>query len=208
MQTLVIVLYLVTLGVLALYGVHRGALLLMYLRHRGERTTPLSRYAEADLPMVTVQLPMFNELCVAERLIDAVARVDYPRDRLEIQVLDDSTDATSTIARSRCDALRQEGRTAERERVKAILAAPEAEGRADLARSLALETDLDVTSALRVLSSAPEQTKGGAALSAAMANVRNPVVGADDPETEEDAAVEAMTARALSSLGHKPEKGA
>ena len=103
MQTLVIVLYLVTLGVLALYGVHRSALLLMYLRHRGERTTPLSRYAEADLPMVTVQLPMFNELCVAERLIDAVAQVDYPRDRLEIQVLDDSTDATSTIARSRCD---------------------------------------------------------------------------------------------------------
>ncbi len=103
---------------------------------------------------------------------------------------------------------RQEGKTAERERIAAILDAPEAEGRADLARSLALETDLDVMSALRVLSSAPEQAKGGAALSAAMANVRNPVVGADDPETQEDAAVEAMTARALSSLGHKLEKGA
>ena len=103
---------------------------------------------------------------------------------------------------------RQEGKTAERERIAAILAAPEAEGRADLARSLALETDLDVTSALRVLSSAPEQAMGGAALSAAMANVRNPVVGADDPETEEDAAVEAMTARALSSLGHNLKKGA
>jgi cellulose synthase/poly-beta-1,6-N-acetylglucosamine synthase-like glycosyltransferase len=108
-QTLVIVLYLVTLGVLALYGVHRGALLFLYLRHRNERTTPLSRYAEADLPIVTVQLPMFNELFVVERLIDAAAQVDYPRDRLEIQVLDDSTDATSTIARSKCDALREEG---------------------------------------------------------------------------------------------------
>ena len=103
---------------------------------------------------------------------------------------------------------RQEGKTAERERVKAILAAPEAEGRAGLARSLALETDLDVTSALRVLSSAPEQAKGAAALSAAMANVRNPIVGADDPEAQEDADIKAMTARALSSLGHKPEKGA
>ena len=72
---------------------------------------------------------------------------------------------------------RQEGKTAERERIAAILAAPEAEGRADLARSLALETDLDVTSALRVLSSAPEQAMGGAALSAAMANVRNPIGG-------------------------------
>jgi cellulose synthase/poly-beta-1,6-N-acetylglucosamine synthase-like glycosyltransferase len=108
-QTLVIVLYLVTLGVLALYGVHRGALLFLYLRHRSERTTPLLRFSEADLPIVTIQLPMFNELFVAERLIDAAARVDYPRDRLEIQVLDDSTDATSTIARVKCDALRQEG---------------------------------------------------------------------------------------------------
>ena len=103
---------------------------------------------------------------------------------------------------------RQEGKTAERERVNAILAAPEAEGRADLARSLATETDLDAEAAIRVLSSAPEQAKGGAALSAAMANVRNPIVGADDPETQEDADIKAMTARALSSLGHKPEKGA
>jgi cellulose synthase/poly-beta-1,6-N-acetylglucosamine synthase-like glycosyltransferase len=108
-QTLVIVLYLVTLGVLALYGVHRSALLFFYLRHRHERTTPRSHFAEADLPIVTIQLPMFNEMFVAERLIDAVARVDYPRDRLEIQVLDDSTDATSTIARLKCDALREKG---------------------------------------------------------------------------------------------------
>ena len=118
------------------------------------------------------------------------------------------TEPPSQEAKLDVDALKMEGRTAERERIAAILAAPEAEGRADLARSLALETDLDVTSALRVLSSAPEQAKGGAALSAAMANVRNPVVGADDPETQEDAAVEAMTARALSSLGHNSKKGA
>jgi len=110
------------------------------------------------------------------------------------------------------DALREEGRqqgkTTERERIAAILAAPEAEGRADLARSLATETDLDAEAAIRVLSSAPEQAKGAAALSTAMANVRNPIVGADDPETQEDADIKAMTARALSSLGHKPEKGA
>jgi len=109
------------------------------------------------------------------------------------------------------DALREEGRqqgkTAERERIAAILAAPEADGRADLARSLATETDLDAEAAIRVLSSAPEQSKGGAALSAAMANVRNPVVGADDPETQEDADIKAMTARALSSLGHNIKKG-
>jgi cellulose synthase/poly-beta-1,6-N-acetylglucosamine synthase-like glycosyltransferase len=108
-QTLLIVLYLVTLGVLALYGAHRSALLFLYLRHRHERTTPRFRFDEANLPMVTIQLPMFNEMFVAERLIDAAARIDYPRDRLEIQVLDDSTDATSRIAQAKCDALRDEG---------------------------------------------------------------------------------------------------
>lgn len=109
MQTLVIVLYLVTLGVLALYGVHRGALLWLYLRHRDEETTPASRFAESALPTITVQLPMFNERFVAERLIEAAGRIDYPRDRLEIQVLDDSTDATSPIARAKCDELRGAG---------------------------------------------------------------------------------------------------
>jgi cellulose synthase/poly-beta-1,6-N-acetylglucosamine synthase-like glycosyltransferase len=108
-QTLVIVLYLVTLGVLALYGSHRSALLFLYLRHRHEQTAPRSRFDEANLPVVTIQLPMFNEMFVAERLIDAASGVDYPRERLEIQVLDDSTDATSAIASAKCDALREQG---------------------------------------------------------------------------------------------------
>ena len=106
------------------------------------------------------------------------------------------------------DALKAEGhrdgRTAERQRIATILNATEAEGRADLARSLATETDLDAGSAIKVLSSAPEQTKVGGLLNAAMANVENPVVGADAPEDEEDTAVGVMTARALSTLGHKP----
>ena len=50
------------------------------------------------LPRVTVQLPIFNEMYVADRLIDAVCEIDYPRDLLEIQVLDDSTDETTEIA--------------------------------------------------------------------------------------------------------------
>src|SRR5262249_56294371 len=50
------------------------------------------------LPVVTVQLPLYNEMYVADRLIDAVSRLEYPRDRLEIQVLDDSTDETGSIA--------------------------------------------------------------------------------------------------------------
>lgn len=106
------------------------------------------------------------------------------------------------------DALKAEGhrdgRVTERERIAAILNATEAEGRTDLARSLATETDLDAESAIKVLSSAPEQPKTGGLLNAAMATVDNPVVGSDTPENEEDTAVEAMTARALSTLGHKP----
>jgi len=109
LQTLIIILYLFTLGVLALYGVHRSALLLAYLRHRRERSLPSGRFEETGLPLVTVQLPMFNEMFVADRLIDAASRIDYPADRLEIQVLDDSTDATSSIARARCEALRAQG---------------------------------------------------------------------------------------------------
>jgi len=106
------------------------------------------------------------------------------------------------------DALKAEGQMTERNRIAAILNATEADGRTDLARSLALETDLDAASAIKVLSSAPEQPKTGGLLNAAMANVANPVVGADAPEDEEDTAVEAMTARALSTLGHNLKKGA
>src|SRR3982750_2130481 len=50
------------------------------------------------LPRVTIQLPLYNEMYVADRLIDAVCRIDYPRDRLEVQVLDDSTDETRNVA--------------------------------------------------------------------------------------------------------------
>src|SRR5207247_4274044 len=57
-------------------------------------------FAESKLPHITVQLPLFNEMYVVERLVKAVTEIDYPRDRLEIQVLDDSTDETASIARA------------------------------------------------------------------------------------------------------------
>jgi cellulose synthase/poly-beta-1,6-N-acetylglucosamine synthase-like glycosyltransferase len=108
-ESFLIALYLLTLGVLALYGAHRSALLLLYLRHRREQPLPRGRFREEDLPLVTVQLPMYNEMNVATRLIESVARIDYPRDRLEIQVLDDSTDDTAALARDRCRVLSDEG---------------------------------------------------------------------------------------------------
>ena len=62
-----------------------------------------------DLPMVTVQLPVFNELYVVERLIDTVAAFNYPKDKLEIQVLDDSTDESFEVAAKRIAELQAEG---------------------------------------------------------------------------------------------------
>jgi cellulose synthase/poly-beta-1,6-N-acetylglucosamine synthase-like glycosyltransferase len=94
---LVIGTYLAVLLVLAVYGLHRTALISMYYRNRHRRPRPAGRFSE--LPVVTVQLPLFNEMYVVERLLDAVAGIRYPRDRFQIQVLDDSTDETQEICR-------------------------------------------------------------------------------------------------------------
>jgi len=69
--------------------------------------------AESELPLVTVQLPIFNELYVSERIISAVAAFDYPRHLLQIQVLDDSTDETSLIIAQAVEAARRDGHNIE-----------------------------------------------------------------------------------------------
>ena len=86
------------LGILSIYGVYRYRLIYLFLRYQKHRPQPKSRFEADRLPRVTVQLPLFNEMYVAERLIGAVAALDYPRELLEIQVLDDSTDDTRRIA--------------------------------------------------------------------------------------------------------------
>ena len=94
---LVIGTYLAVLLVLAVYGLHRTALISMYYRNKHRRPRPAGRFS--DLPAITVQLPLFNEMYVVERLLDAVAGIRYPRDRFQIQVLDDSTDETQEICK-------------------------------------------------------------------------------------------------------------
>jgi cellulose synthase/poly-beta-1,6-N-acetylglucosamine synthase-like glycosyltransferase len=88
-------LYYLILAVLAFYGVHRLMLVVLYLRTRGR--APVRPSDPAEWPVVTVQLPLYNEMYVAPRLIEAVCNLDYPPDRLEVQVLDDSTDETTEI---------------------------------------------------------------------------------------------------------------
>lgn len=103
----ILTLYYLILGVLALYGSHRLLMVVLYYRTR-HRTPP--RPADPDTwPVVTVQLPLYNEMYVAQRLIEAVCRFDYPRERLEIQVLDDSTDETRDLVAETVEHFRSQG---------------------------------------------------------------------------------------------------
>ena len=95
MRWIVLSVYFACLTVLSLYGAHRWYLLWLYRKHRRGGARPVGHFDR--LPRLTVQLPLYNEMYVAERLIDAVCDLDYPRDRLQIQVLDDSTDETTSI---------------------------------------------------------------------------------------------------------------
>jgi cellulose synthase/poly-beta-1,6-N-acetylglucosamine synthase-like glycosyltransferase len=89
-------LYFLTLVILAIMGCHRYVMVWLYLKHKDRKAAP--RPLPAVLPRVTVQLPIFNEMYVVDRLLASVAALRYPQDRLEIQVLDDSTDETTAIA--------------------------------------------------------------------------------------------------------------
>ena len=103
----ILALYYLILGVLAAYGVHRAHLVVTYWRTRGRGPT-CTEGAESR-PVVTVQLPIFNERYVAERLIDAVCALDYPPELLEIQVLDDSTDDTKDLVAAVVERHRRNG---------------------------------------------------------------------------------------------------
>jgi cellulose synthase/poly-beta-1,6-N-acetylglucosamine synthase-like glycosyltransferase len=92
---------------LTLYGLNTFLLAFLYLRaHRRSTPTPA---VDESLPKVTVQIPVYNERHVVERVIDATANFDYPRDRLQIQILDDSTDDTTKLACARAAYHRQRG---------------------------------------------------------------------------------------------------
>src|SRR3954467_11762456 len=99
--------YFGVLFVLSLYGSHRYRMAYLYYRHKFALPTPKGRLAQ--LPPVTIQLPVYNEMYVVERLIDSVCAIHYPRGLLEVQVLDDSTDETCGIARACVERWKQKG---------------------------------------------------------------------------------------------------
>lgn len=106
-------LYFAVLLALCTYGIHRAHLVVTLLRHRAS-ADPKQLIAHGNdrneaLPRVTIQLPLYNEATVVDRLLSAAGQIDYPRDRLEIQVLDDSSDETRIIAQRKVDELRAKG---------------------------------------------------------------------------------------------------
>ena len=107
MATLILGVYAFFLAAILLYNLLQLNLLFHYLR-RGRVPSP-PPLDPASLPLVTIQLPLFNEPYVAERLIDNILALDYPRERLEVQVLDDSTDGTTTLCERKAAHYRAQG---------------------------------------------------------------------------------------------------
>jgi cellulose synthase/poly-beta-1,6-N-acetylglucosamine synthase-like glycosyltransferase len=89
--------YFLVMVILSVYGIHRYVLVYNFFINRKNVAPPPPEIAE--WPKITVQLPIYNERYVIERLIEAVAQFDCPRELLDIQVLDDSTDQTQQVAR-------------------------------------------------------------------------------------------------------------
>jgi cellulose synthase/poly-beta-1,6-N-acetylglucosamine synthase-like glycosyltransferase len=99
--------YVIVLLGLSAFGIHRYFIIYLFLKNRRRRIEPAQTFG--DLPSVTVQLPIFNEYYVVRRLIRAVGSLDYPREKLQIQILDDSNDETREIAECEATRLRTQG---------------------------------------------------------------------------------------------------
>ncbi|MFI5253793.1 MAG: cellulose synthase family protein [Bacteroidota bacterium] len=95
MQDMIIGVYFFSLSILFLFGSSGFVMIYYYIKNKNKRVEPAPPLTE--YPLVTIQLPVYNEVYVVERLIDAVCRFDYPLDKMEIQVLDDSTDETTQV---------------------------------------------------------------------------------------------------------------
>jgi cellulose synthase/poly-beta-1,6-N-acetylglucosamine synthase-like glycosyltransferase len=100
-------LYFLTLVILAVFGTHRYIMVYLYYKHKDAKTEPLP--PPEVLPRVTVQLPLYNEVYVVDRLLESVTRISYPKELLEIQILDDSTDETTALVQAAIERYRAEG---------------------------------------------------------------------------------------------------
>ncbi len=109
---LMLLIYFLAMSAVTIYCILQFHLLYLYKKYH--KANPDIKYRQyniisEDVPFVTVQLPMYNEMYVAERIIDYVAAMEYPKDKFEIQVLDDSTDETVSIVAAKVAALSAQG---------------------------------------------------------------------------------------------------
>ncbi|MEH6408790.1 MAG: glycosyltransferase, partial [Leeuwenhoekiella sp.] len=111
MQTVIVIIYTIALALIFIYSLAQLSLLLNYFKSK--RQADFSEKFDFDdndqIPLVTVQLPLYNEMYVAQRLIDNIALLDYPKDKLEIQVLDDSTDESINATAKKIAQLQEQG---------------------------------------------------------------------------------------------------
>ena len=107
MDNIVLIGYFVSLSILFIFGLHGFVLLYYHRKYKDVNFNPTKE--SGDTPLVTIQLPLYNELYVIERLIDKVCEIEYPKDKLEIQVLDDSTDETVDVVAKAVEAKFNEG---------------------------------------------------------------------------------------------------
>lgn len=107
MEQIILITYFVALSILFGFGIH--GLILLYYYHKTHKAVKPEPKLPSELPMVTIQLPLFNELFVVERLIRSVCNIKYPIDKLEIQVLDDSTDESCEVSKRLVEEYQQKG---------------------------------------------------------------------------------------------------
>jgi cellulose synthase/poly-beta-1,6-N-acetylglucosamine synthase-like glycosyltransferase len=107
MDQIVLIAYFISLSILFIFGCH-GFIMLYYHRKYG-KANPVPRTEIRGDSFVTIQLPLYNELYVVERLINSVCEIDYPKDKMEIQVLDDSTDETVNIVAAAVEQKKKQG---------------------------------------------------------------------------------------------------
>ena len=111
MEKLILIAYTIPLALVFFMSLVQLNLVVSYLRHQRRQKQGAEPALSGTLPYVTIQLPIYNELYVAERLLDCIAKLRYPRERLEIQVLDDSTDETVALIARKVEELRKTGLT-------------------------------------------------------------------------------------------------
>ncbi|MFP4544874.1 MAG: cellulose synthase family protein [Candidatus Kapaibacterium sp.] len=107
MESILLIIYFLALSILFGFGIH--GLVLIYYYNKTRNHKHIEHPMPAERPMVTIQLPVFNEYFVVERLIRSVCAINYPKDKLEIQVLDDSTDETVELSRTLVEEFKNKG---------------------------------------------------------------------------------------------------